>query len=212
MSWALWTIGPGVNTVSGELKLGGDRGFTLKGFAEFGNVGPSNACFGLATPSCSPGTTISLSALSAGLEVTATGTLDGLSIPQIGGICAGSRPPAPPCGTPGFEFTGQAVVPQFGDFTKAIVTVPAGFSGFLNLDTGDPQNAPNTLVASAIATLTLDKVNSTNPQFPGPAWRYAGIEYELEPIPEPTTLLLFGTAMAGLGLARWRQRQQAKRP
>ena len=27
-------------------------------------------------------------------------------------------------------------------------------------------------------------------------------------LPEPATLLLFGTTAAGLGLARWRQRQQ----
>jgi hypothetical protein len=30
--------------------------------------------------------------------------------------------------------------------------------------------------------------------------------FSLEPLPEPTTLLLFGTTMAGLGLARWRRR------
>jgi hypothetical protein len=33
---------------------------------------------------------------------------------------------------------------------------------------------------------------------------------DLGAVPEPATLLLFGTTMAGLGLARWRQRRQAK--
>jgi len=32
---------------------------------------------------------------------------------------------------------------------------------------------------------------------------------EPSPVPEPTTLLLFGTTMAGLGLARWRRRRQS---
>jgi len=33
---------------------------------------------------------------------------------------------------------------------------------------------------------------------------------EPSPVPEPTTLLLFGTTAAGLGLARWRQRRRGK--
>ena len=35
------------------------------------------------------------------------------------------------------------------------------------------------------------------------------IRGQLEPTPEPTTLLLFGTTMVGLGLARWRRRRQS---
>ena len=35
------------------------------------------------------------------------------------------------------------------------------------------------------------------------------IRGQLEPTPEPTTLLLFGTTMVGLGLARWRRGRQS---
>ena len=58
-------------------------------------------------------------------------------------------------------------------------------------------------MASATATLTLDRIDNTGfPGFPGPTWQYAGIEYELEPVPELTTLLLWGTGAAGVGLVR----------
>jgi hypothetical protein len=195
-------IGPGL-IPTGVLNLGGDRGFTLNGFAEFFTLGPSNQCIGVSSE-CSPGTTIFLHANSTGSDVTATGTLDGVSIPQIGGNCPGRGP----CGSPSFVFTGQTVAPAFGDFTKAIVKAPVDFSGSLIVDIPGGVSLVETLVASATATLTLDKVNSTNPQFPGPAWQYAGIEYELEPIPEPTTLLLLSTTLAGLALARRRWRGQ----
>ncbi len=42
-------------------------------------------------------------------------------------------------------------------------------------------------------------------------WSTQITKLELEPVPEPTTLLLFGTTAAGLGLARWRQRRRRRR-
>ena len=35
---------------------------------------------------------------------------------------------------------------------------------------------------------------------------------DVAPVPEPATLVLFGTAAAGLGLARWRQRRRTQQP
>jgi hypothetical protein len=44
------------------------------------------------------------------------------------------------------------------------------------------------------------------PAFCGSSNPSVGIDFGT--VPEPTTLLLFGTTMAGLGLARWRQRRR----
>jgi hypothetical protein len=40
-------------------------------------------------------------------------------------------------------------------------------------------------------------------------WSTQIVAIDLEPVPESTTLLLFGTTVAGLGLARWRRRRQS---
>jgi len=46
----------------------------------------------------------------------------------------------------------------------------------------------------------------------GAVFALQGPVNDLAPIPEPATLLLFGTTAAGLGLARWRQRRRQQQP
>jgi PEP-CTERM motif len=101
------------------------------------------------------------------------------------------------CAHASLDFTGQVVAPPFGQSPTAILTVPVDFSGAFNVD----GVGGNQLIAAARATLTLQQTDCCG----GPAWLSDGIRYELEPIPEPTTLLLFGSTMAGVGLAAWRK-------
>ena len=120
----------------------------------------------------------------------------------VGGVGCGTSG-STPCGNLRIDFVGQTVVPPFGDFTKAIIKAPVLFGAtFFHLEEEGPFGSSEQLLASAIATLTLDKVENVPPQIAGPAWRFESIQYELEPIPEPTTLLLWGTTIAGLALAR----------
>ena len=44
------------------------------------------------------------------------------------------------------------------------------------------------------------------------SWSFRLEGSHLEAVPEPATILLFGTTAAGLGLARWRQRRRGKMP
>jgi hypothetical protein len=43
----------------------------------------------------------------------------------------------------------------------------------------------------------------------GEAWVFQQAEWVIEPTPEPATLLLWGTAAAGLGVARWVRRRRS---
>lgn len=180
--------GPG-SFPDGVVSLTGDRGFTFNGVV-FGGVtifGPGQ-CLGVPA-ACSPGKTISLRAGAVDTDLPGQATLDGAFYPHVGTLDIGAHA--------SLDFTGQVVAPPFGQSPTAILTVPVDFSGAFNVDgVGGSQ-----LIAAARATLTLQQTDCCG----GPAWLYDGIRYELEPIPEPTTLLLFGSTMAGVGLAAWRK-------
>ncbi len=187
--------GPGM-TPTGVVSLIGDRGFTFNGFAPSasGVLAPATQCLGV-PGACSPGTTISLHALQVDNDLPGQATLDGVSYPHVGSLAGPAHA--------SIEFTGSVVAPPFGQSSTAIVTTPVAFSGLFNVD----GVGGNQMVALAFATLTLQQTDCCG----GPAWRYASVRYDLEPVsvPEPgtLTLLLFGSAVAGLGLA-WRSRSR----
>jgi len=58
-----------------------------------------------------------------------------------------------------------------------------------------------------VYTLTLDRVAFPNDD----GWRWQAASYDLQQTPEPTTLLLCGTAAPGLGLVSWRRRNARER-
>ena len=91
-----------------------------------------------------------------------------------------------------------------GSFTSAVfdLTQPTIYNpAFVTLQGGLTQ-AEAALIAGILNGTTYLNIHTVN--FPG-----GEIRGQLEPVPEPTTLFLFGTTMAGLGLtARWKRRRQ----
>jgi len=194
-------FGPVGSMPIGRVNPGGDRGFTLT-FSD--NLSVQTAAATCSFPECPPGATIKLHAFAStdfggGRGLTACPTVP----------CQGIDPF--PCGNAFIQFTGQTVAPPLGDFTKAILKVPVEFGGFFSHTDGFGAFGSEQLVASAIATLTLTKGDFSGfPQFLGEKWRYDGIRYELEPVPEPATLLLWEMTAAGLGLTVRRKRRRTR--
>jgi hypothetical protein len=83
------------------------------------------------------------------------------------------------------------------DLTQPLIYNPA----FVTLEGGTIPQAEAALITGIEHGMTYLNIHTTN--FPG-----GEIRGQLEPVPEPTTLFLWGTTMTGLALGGWRKQRR----
>lgn len=185
-----------MSRTSGTLSIeGDDRGFTL--VAAVGVTGGLLGPFLTCSP-CMPGAPISLDAHWSDNDLRGTATFDGVTYAPLGSLSPG--------GASGVvDFTGTAVAPPL-EGLAATLAAPFLFSGsfFIPVAGEVSGRIEASLVGSGTATVALGRSAVDNP------WSYMSAVYQFEdpdPIPEPGTLLLVGSALAGLAARRRRKTQ-----
>jgi hypothetical protein len=172
-----------------RITLAGD-GFTFDGRGGTGFFAPFEQCV---VPECSAGTTVDLHAIWVGADLPGTATFEGVTFPNVGSLASEASLQATWSGSLGLPF----------DFEGGSLTAPFQFTGlfFYPLPSiGLVQHLD--LYGEGQATLTFAPSRVVPGAFALSEARY---EFSGDPVPEPTSMLLIGTGLAGLAALRRRQ-------
>ena len=180
-----------VTLIGGPISLEGE-GFTFDGFVRLGNS--PVRCL-----PCLPGDMLSLNAMWTGIDVVGDVVLNGVPFDISGGVASQSAQV--------LEFSGSAgTVPPL-EGLMATMTGPFSFTGWFSLPVNNIDRVRVDLFGGGTASVFLNRF-STDVN----TWTSTRATYQFEgtePIPEPGTMLLVGTALSGLAVRQRRRRQRA---
>jgi hypothetical protein len=170
------------------------NGFSASGGVSDGNrQGINSPC---SSDPCQPGATI---------FPNSTATLDGIGQATINGTTSGAWWFAQDSQ---LVFNGPGVVIPQSTVSNLTLTSTFTMTGTVivhSLDApGQPVIFSTAVSGSGIATMTLQYLANFGPG----GYVLTGVRYDFTPIPEPATLLLLGTGLAGLAARRRRRRDQ----
>ena len=183
-----------------DIELQSDT-LVLDGFASpFSGI--FNPRFQCTVPTCLPGTNVNLLTHFSGGDLSGTATVDGRTFNTIGSLSSLASMSA--------TWTGSLAIPQ--GYQGGPLTAPFTFTGVFSYEV-DPTAAWRnlTLFGSGTATATFRPYGV--PEF-APALFLESIRYDFEAAatPEPGSMILVGSALAGLLAARARRKRSRQRP
>ena len=179
-----------------EVTLHGE-GFTYSGRGDtrLGRFGPWDMC---SLPECTEGSTVPLGAGLDGDVLGGTATYNGTTY-RVG---TGVRPED---AVIGLEWTGELQIPV--GFEGGVLSAPFSFNGTFAFPT-DPNNTLSVVPLFGHGTASLTFARWQVPEFSN-AFEVTFARYDFsaaEPVPEPASMLLIGTGLAGLAARRVRRR------